>query len=233
MELKEVRIETTVDKLLKQMNAKAVIFDLDGTLIDNNAVHLQAWKQYLLNAGIDISDEAYRKNINGRTNKDALEYIYQKQMTDEEAMVYALEKEAVYRDIYKETIKPVEGLLGLLETLHEKKIPMAIATSGIQVNIDFMFDHIPIREYFKVILNSSHISKGKPDPEIYLKTATALNVPAENCLVFEDATVGVHAAKAAGMKVIAITTTQSAEELKDADMIISNFKAESISPGNV
>jgi len=87
------------------------LFDLDGTLIDNNAVHLLAWKKYLEKSGIEITDEAYRKNINGRTNRDALEYIFNKKMDPEEALVYALEKESVYRDIYKDFIKPVDGLL--------------------------------------------------------------------------------------------------------------------------
>ncbi|MEO6488461.1 MAG: HAD family phosphatase [Ferruginibacter sp.] len=220
-------IDTVIGNLIDTMDIKAVIFDLDGTLIDNNSVHLLAWKKYLLQEGIDISDEAYRININGRTNKDALEFIYQKKMTDDEAMRYALEKEAVYRDIYKSTIKPVDGLSGLLEAFYQKHIPMAIATSGIQVNIDFMFEHIPIKKYFKYIVNSAHISKGKPDPEIYLKTAELLKVSSENCLVFEDAVVGVRAAHAAGMKVIAITTTQSKEELKDAELIIADFTVQS------
>lgn len=202
---------------------KAAIFDLDGTLIDNNAFHLQTWKLYLTKAGIDISEENYRKHINGRTNKDALEYIYNRKMTAEEAMVYALEKEALYREIYKPYIKPVDGLLQLLEALHQKNIPMAIATSGIQVNIDFMFEHLPIRHYFSVIVNSSHIGKGKPDPEIYQKTASLLQVPPGLCLVFEDAAVGVQAAKAAGMHVIALTTTQTEAELSQADLIIPDF----------
>ena len=227
MEIEQLTLEKTIDRLLNAMNAKAAIFDIDGTLIDNNSYHLKTWRVYLEKIGIDISEEAYRKNINGRTNKDALEYIYNKKMTGEEAMVYALEKEALYREIYKADIKPVDGLIELLEVFHSLNIPTAIATSGIQVNIDFMFDHIPIKQYFKEVVNSSHISKGKPDPEIYLKTASLLNIPTENCLVFEDAVVGVNAAKAAGMKVIAITTTQSKEELKDADMIIRDFMADS------
>lgn len=227
MEIKQTTLENTINRLLDSMNTKAAIFDLDGTLIDNNAYHLKTWRVYLEKIGIDISEDAYRKNINGRTNKDALEYFYNKKMTDEEAMVYALEKEALYREIYKVDIKPVNGLIELLEVLYSRNIPMAIATSGIQVNIDFMFEHIPIKKYFKEVVNSSHISKGKPDPEIYVKTASLLNIPAKNCLVFEDAVVGVNAAHAAGMKVIAITTTQSAEELKDAEMIIKDFTAES------
>jgi len=226
MKEKEVDfLKNTISKLLADMDARAVIFDLDGTLIDNNAYHLIAWKKYLENLGIDIAEDEYRKHINGRTNKDAIEYIYKRKMTDEEAMVFALEKEAVYREIYLSHIKPVTGLPELLETLHQLNIPMAIATSGIQVNIDYMFEHIDIKKYFAVVVNSSHISKGKPDPEIYLKAATLLGIPAEHCLAFEDAAVGVTSAKNAGMKVIAITTTQSKEELSNADKIIKDYTA--------
>ena len=87
-----------------------------------------------------------------------------------------------------------------------------------------MFDNIPIKDYFDVVINSSHITKGKPDPEIYLTTASKLNIAPGNCLVFEDAVVGVKSAKDAGMHVIGITTTQSADELKIADKVISGYK---------
>jgi len=216
-------MKTTIDQLISKWNIKAVIFDLDGTMLDNNSYHLSAWRQYLTDIGIQISDEAYRKYINGRTNKDAIEYIYQRNMTSEEAMVYTLEKEAVYRRIYEPFIKPVEGLTALLEFLQAHNLPIGIATSGIRVNIDFMFDHIPIRKFFSAIINSEHITHGKPHPEIFLKTAEALQVSPEYCLVFEDAAVGVKAAKAAGMNVVALTTTQTAAELVESDMIIKNF----------
>lgn len=216
-------MKTTIDQLISKWNIKAVIFDLDGTMLDNNPYHLAAWRQYLTNLGIQISDEAYRKHINGRTNKDAIEYIYQRNMTSEEAMVYTLEKEAVYRRIYQPFIQPVQGLTSLLEILEQHNLPMGIATSGIRINIDFMFDHIPIRKFFSAIINSEHITHGKPHPEIFLKTAEALHIPPESCLVFEDAAVGVKAAKAAGMKVVALTTTQTVTELAQSDMIIKDF----------
>jgi HAD superfamily hydrolase (TIGR01509 family) len=144
-------------------------------------------------------------------------------MEDEEAMKYAHEKEAIYRELYAPYIKPVSGLLELLEKLRSLSIPMAIATSGIQVNIDFLFEHIPIRSYFDVIVNSAHISKGKPDPEIYIKTAELLKVSPAECLVFEDAVVGINSAKAAGMKVVGVLTTHKAEELSGADILIKDF----------
>jgi beta-phosphoglucomutase len=205
------------------MEVKAVIFDLDGTLVDNNSYHLESWIKYLKNMNREISGEEYKANVNGRTNKDVIEYIYQRKMEEAEAMVYALEKEAIYRELYKDDIRPVAGLLPFLQKLKDRSIPMAIATSGIQVNIDFMFDNIPMRRYFDVIVNSSHIKNGKPHPEIYLKTAELLHVAPENCLVFEDAVVGINSAKAAGMKVIGVLTTHSAEELSAADALVKDY----------
>lgn len=205
------------------MKVNAAIFDLDGTLIDNNTYHLQSWLQYLKDMNREMSEEEYKANVNGRTNKDVIEYIYQRKMDDKEAMKYAHEKEAIYRQLYAPYIKPVAGLLELLEKLRSLSIPMAIATSGIQVNIDFLFEHIPIRSYFDVIVNSAHISKGKPDPEIYIKTAELLKVSPAECLVFEDAVVGINSAKAAGMKVVGVLTTHKAEELSGADILIKDF----------
>jgi beta-phosphoglucomutase len=215
---------TKVDKILNDFNAEAVIFDLDGTLLDNNPYHLQSWKKYLENMGRDMTEEEYNANINGRTNRDVINYIHGDAMNEENSLKYGLEKEALYREVYKPFIKPVNGLLAFLKILADKNVPLAIATSGIQPNIDFMFDHVPIKEYFKIIVNSSHIKKGKPDPEIYFKAASLLNVAPKNCLVFEDAVVGINSAKAAGMKVIAIATTHPKEELNGADMIIDDYE---------
>ncbi len=219
----ENTLQFRIDKILDEFDAKAVIFDLDGTLIDNNSFHLKTWKKYVKNIGRNISEEEYNANINGRTNKDAIEYIYGRKMSDEEILKYTLEKEALYREIYQPFISPVPGLIELLEILKTKNIPMAIATSGIQLNIDFMFEHVPIKKYFKAVVNSSHITKGKPDPEIYIKTASLLGIPPKNCLVFEDAVVGIKSAKAAGMKVIAVATTHPKEELSGADMIVDDY----------
>lgn len=227
MDIKTDTLELKILEIIDEFEVKAVIFDLDGTLIDNNFYHLETWKKYVKNLGRNISEEEYNANINGRTNRDVIEYVFGRKMNEEEIVKYSLEKEALYREIYQPYIHPVAGLLELLEVFKNNNIPMAIATSGIQPNIDFMFEHIAIKKYFKTVVNSSHITKGKPDPEIYFKAASILGVSPKNCLVFEDAVVGIQSAKAAGMKVIAIATTQSKEDLSIADKIIDNYEPES------
>lgn len=212
-----------VDEILDKFKTKAAIFDLDGTLIDNNSYHRQTWEKYLEKIGKRISEEEFNANMNGRTNADAIKYIFGKKISEEEAIKYTLEKEALYREIYQPFIKPISGLIDFLQILKSKNIPRAIATSGIQPNIDFLFENIPIKKYFKVVVNSSHIKQGKPHPEIYLKAASLLNVQPKNCLVFEDAVVGIRSARAAGMKVIAVATTQPKEELAEADMIVNDY----------
>lgn len=210
-------------QLIKQFNTQAVIFDLDGTMLDNNPYHLKAFKKYLHKMSREMSDEEYNARINGRTNRDVMEYIYQKKLSDDELRPFVEEKESLYRELYKNDIAPVRGLIPLLETLHHQEIPIGIATSGIQPNIDFMFEHVPVKQYFRVVVNSSHIKRGKPDPEIFLKTAEALHSNPVDCLVFEDSLVGIAAAKAAGMTVIALATTHARDELSAADMIIGDY----------
>ena len=217
-------LQASIDKILNKFDTKAVIFDLDGTLLDNNSFHRKTWEAYLKNMGKQISEEEFNTHLNGRTNKDAVEYIYGRKMSKEESTKYTLEKEALYREIYLPFIKPISGLIEFLDYLHKKNIPMAIATSGIQPNIDFMFEHVPIKKYFKTIVNSLHIKKGEPDPEIYIKAASLLGVDPKKCLVFEDAVVGIKSAKAAGMKVIALSTTQSKKELADENLIIDDYE---------
>jgi HAD superfamily hydrolase (TIGR01509 family) len=144
-------------------------------------------------------------------------------MSKEEAETFYLKKEEIYRQMYEAEIKPIAGLQKFLQDLEDNGVQMAIATSGIQVNIDFMFRHVPIKQYFRTVIDSSDISKGKPDPEIFLNTAKVLNMEPAGCIVFEDSTSGVQAGKAAGMKVVALTTTHTKKELSEADLVVDNY----------
>jgi beta-phosphoglucomutase family hydrolase len=210
----------------------AVIFDLDGTLIDNNSFHLKAWQEFYKKRNRTLTEKEYKQHFNGKTNTDVLAYVFDQPLSPMENEAYTNEKEDLYRINYEPHIKPVKGLINLLQQLQKADISMAIATSGIKVNIDYMFKHLDIKHFFKEVIYSKHIQKGKPDPEIYFITAKKLEVPPENCLVFEDSVAGIQSAKAAGMKVVAIATTHTPEELKSADKLIYDFDEISIADIN-
>lgn len=200
-----------------------VAFDLDGTIIDNNYYHILSWQEFYKKRNRTFSSEEFIQHFNGKTNADVLSYVFDYPLTKKEIINYTNEKELLYREIYAPHIKPVAGLLELLELLHQQNIPMVIATSGIPVNIEFMLQHIPIKKYFKAIINSTHISHGKPHPEIYQIAAKELGFAPEKCIAFEDAVAGVQSAAAAGLKTIALTTTHQSEELKQANKIVKDF----------
>lgn len=203
----------------------AAAFDLDGTLIDNNQFHFITWQEFYRKRNRQLDLEEYKERFSGRTMTDCVRYVFQQpDMPEEEIERYTYEKESLYREIYAEHIQPIAGLLPLLELLHQNKIPMVIATSGIQDNIDFLFAHIPIKQYFKRVIKGSDITHGKPHPEIYRLAAQELGLPAEKCIAFEDAMVGITSASGAGMKVVALTTTHTPEELNHADWVVKNYE---------
>lgn len=203
----------------------AVAFDLDGTLIDNNQFHFITWQEFYRKRNRELTLDEYKACFNGRTMTDCVKYVFQQpDMPAEEIERYTNEKESLYREIYAAHIKPISGLLALLELLDQEQIPMVIATSGIQDNIDFMFSHIPLKRYFKRVIKGSDITHGKPHPEMYQLAAKELELPAEKCIAFEDATVGITSASGAGMKVVALTTTHTPEELTGADWIIKDYE---------
>jgi HAD superfamily hydrolase (TIGR01509 family) len=203
----------------------AAAFDLDGTLIDNNVYHILAWQEFYRKRNRILNIEDYKENFNGRTMPDVVRYVFQqKGMSKEDIDRYTDEKESLYRELYSPHIAPIKGLLPLLDELHQHNIPMVIATSGIEVNIEFMFSHIPIRKYFKKVIKGNDITHGKPDPEIYQLAARELGLPPQQCIAFEDAIVGIRSAKDAGMQVVALTTTHTQEELAGADKVVKNFE---------
>lgn len=204
------------------MQPIAFIFDMDGVIVDSNPYHKIALRQFCEKHGHKLTETELREKIYGRTNKDWIPNLFGK-ISPELALKYANEKEALFRALYADDIKPVPGLIEFLEGLDRMELPRAIATSAPRENVDFTLDKTATRSYFRVILDESFVNRGKPDPEIYLKTAMTLNLPPGQCIVIEDSLSGIEAAKAAGSRVIAITTTHSKAELPPVDLIIDDF----------
>lgn len=201
----------------------AFLFDMDGVIVDSNPYHKIALIQFCKEHGYDLDEQQLREKIYGRTNRDWILNIFGN-IGDDKIRQYTEEKEALYRELYKNDVKPVGGLISFLEKTEKVGIPCAVATSAPRTNVDFSLSKTNTERFFPTILDDSFVSKGKPDPEIYLKSAAALNFKPENCIVFEDSLSGVAAGKAAGCKVVGITTTHTPEELHQTDLIINNFE---------
>ena len=210
----------------------AVIFDMDGVIVDSNPAHKIALKVFCKQHGYDLSDQEMIAKIYGRTNKDWIANLFGDNLTWEEQRKFAAEKEQLFREIYAEDIQPVNGLIDFLNELKENDIARAIATSAPRSNVDFTIEKTGIESFFDIILDESHVTAGKPEPEVYLKTAEALHLDPSNCIVIEDSLSGVEAAKRAGCKVIGITTTHTENEFKGVDLVIDDFTNLSITQMN-
>jgi beta-phosphoglucomutase len=198
------------------------LFDMDGVIVDTNPTHKLALRQFCRTHGRDLSEQELRDKIYGRTNKDWIPAVFG-EISPEQIKAYADEKEALFRKLYLNKIEPMTGLIGFLEKLKRDGLACAIATSAPRENVDFVLEHTGIAKYFSTILDESFVDVGKPDPEIYLKTAAALGYAPKDCLVIEDSISGVKSGKAAGCKVLGITTTHTPEELSETDLSVQNF----------
>ena len=202
----------------------AFIFDMDGVLVDSNPAHKIALQQFCKEHGHDLSETDLREKIYGRTNRDWLLNLFGS-LDESTIKKYAEQKEALFRSLYSD-IAPVKGLINFLQTLDNLKIKRAIATSAPRANVDFTLEKTGMGRYFNVILDDSFVTEGKPNPQIYLKSAAAVGFEPKNCIVLEDSLAGVKAGKNAGCKVIGITTTHTPEELTatGADYVIDDFE---------
>lgn len=200
----------------------AFIFDMDGVLVDSNPTHKIALKQFCKQHGFDLTEAQLREKIYGRTNRDWLLNLFG-DLSEETIRKYADEKETLFRELYND-IKPVAGLIPFLEKLDSLKIPRAIATSAPRANVDFTLSRTHIERFFSIILDDSFVSRGKPDPEIYLKSAAAIGFDPSQCVVLEDSLSGVKAGMLAGCKVVGVTTTHTREELAKTNFNIDNFE---------
>ena len=205
-------------------NDFAVIFDMDGVIVDSNPYHKIVLREFCKKHHISLTEEQLRTSVFGRTNKDWLTAVFGKDLTPEKFRQYEDEKESLFRKIYAPEIKPVEGLIDLLNQLENAGITRAIATSAPPRNVDFTLEYTGTRKYFETIIDGDGVEHGKPHPEIYLKTAKRIGFPPEKCVVFEDSLSGVESACTAGCKVIGITTTHKREEFQGTELVIDNFK---------
>jgi len=205
------------------MNFQAVLFDMDGVVVDNLPYHVDAWLLFCERKNIPLTREIFYRELNGMNSKDTFEWFYKREMTRAEVEVLEEEKELIYRDFYRAHMQPAPGLLEFLSALRSHGIKTALATSAGPGNIDFIVDGLGIRDQFDAIIGGAEVTKGKPNPEIYLKAAALVGVDPASCWVIEDSLQGIAAGQSAGMRVVGISTSHSPEELAHTAVVRPDF----------
>lgn len=198
---------------------RAFIFDMDGTLVDNMRFHTDAWGKMLAENGVEMDAHDFLVKTAGKTNREILPTVFD-EISEERIIELGERKETLYRESFLPERKPVEGVIEFLEESKKLGIKMAVATAAPVANMEFILDGLDLRKFFGAITTAAEIKNGKPDPEIFLKSAEKLDVTPQHCLVFEDAIGGFEAAHRARMKSVGIATVNSIEEILRLDSVV-------------
>jgi HAD superfamily hydrolase (TIGR01509 family) len=194
---------------------KGAIFDMDGVLVDNMGVHIDVFAEYSRRIGAGEIDRERLLSMNGMGNEDFLRAAFPAEIIEQEGGTVAMgaAKEALYREMYAPKLAPARGLVEFLRNLRANGVRLAVGTSAIGANLDFVLDGLDIRRYFDVLVTSDMVARAKPDPEIYLRALSELGLQGNECLVFEDAIAGIQAASAAGIRSVGLATTLDTQAL--------------------
>ena len=200
---------------------KGVIFDMDGVLVDSGWAHRQAWFDLAEAEGLEMSDEFFCKTF-GMQN-DTILPMLRPGISKPEMDRLSDRKEQRYRELVHSRPKAADGVLALLSDLKADGFRPAIGSSAPRANLDVFWGPLGLADYFQATVTKEQVVEGKPSPETFLKAAGMLSLAPQRCVVVEDALHGVQAARAAGMPVVAVTTTRSRAELACADRVVDSL----------
>lgn len=209
-----------ITALEKLTGTEAFLIDLDGVIIDSSEFHKLSWFEVMKKRGAKFTEDDFKETF-GMTNELIIKKFIPN-ATEDEIKKISEEKEEIYRNLARGKIKPIEGANELLEFLWSKGFKMALVSSTPKENIDFISDELGIGKFFDVVISGSDISKGKPDPECYIKAIEKLKVKPSKCYVIEDSQHGIEAGKRAGAKCIGVLTTH--KDLYETDIKVENFQ---------
>jgi beta-phosphoglucomutase family hydrolase len=195
---------------------RAALFDMDGVLVNNALFHREAWRQLAREEGFALTDPEFWRHAIGRPVEEAVPRVFGRSMSPAEAARLARRKTALYHGLADGQAAPVPGVVDFVRALLTAGVPRALATSAVADSAARILDGLGLADAFPVRVTAGQVQRGKPDPEVYLTAAAALGVPPAACVVFEDAVVGVEAARRAGMTVVGLTTAHVDTELRAA-----------------
>lgn len=201
---------------------KAVIFDLNGTMIDDMHYHEVAWHDVFVNQlKAQLTFEEVRHQLYGRSDEIFHRIFGPDRFSLQEIATITDRKEEKYREEFLPHLKLINGLDVFLEKLKSSNVPLAIGTAAPVLNVDFVLDNLSLRHYFQAVIGPADVAESKPHPEVFFKAASRLAIPPEQCIVFEDSPKGIEAAARAGMKAIGVTSYHTPEELKNKNLLFT------------
>ena len=198
-----------------------VLWDMDGVLVDTGEFHFRSWEQILAEAGVPFDRGRFQAAF-GKNNADTLAAFLGRTPDAELLRTTSERKEQLFRQLIAGHAEALPGVRLWLERLRSLGARQVVASSATQENIDFLVDELGLRPYF-VALCAGHSLPSKPDPTLFLQAAGILGLPPGSCLVIEDSLAGVEAARRAGMKCIAVATTNPSEALAGADLVVEHL----------
>jgi len=195
---------------------------MDGTIVNSLPFHKKAWQETFAKRGKNFTEDDF-KWANGRRNEEIIPHFLKRSMSPEEVNLIADEKEATFRHLVKDSIKALPGVIELIKALAAAKYQLAVVSSTPKENIELITKTLGIKKYFSLFVNGDDVKEGKPSPQCFLLGAEKLGIEAVNCVVMEDAVVGVRAAKRAGMYCIAVSNTCPRQDIAEADIVIDSL----------
>lgn len=201
----------------------AAIWDMDGVLVDSARYHFEAWKVLASELGREFTEEQFWPNF-GRRNQEVIRESFG-DFPPEELERLAAHRDRIYLNLIPRQMSPLPGVLPLLEGLRKRGFRQAVASSSPYENVHTVLEALGIKGYFSAVITAEDVKVGKPNPEVFLVAAKRLGVRPADSVVFEDSVPGVQAAKAAGARCIAVTTSRSAAALAEAgaDLVVASL----------
>ena len=200
-----------------------ILFDMDGTLIDSHTTHVECWLRYAAGQGVLLDRDRVNSTF-GMVNREIVRSFWPGEVSDEKINEIADGKEAMVRTMFRENFPAMPGAAELVRTLYSHGFKLAVGSSAPRENVELACELLGIVPFLGAVISSADVKRGKPHPEIFLTAAKRIGVSAQNCLVVEDAAVGIESARAAGMKCVALLSTGHTEsELRNADRIIRSL----------
>ncbi|HEX7895294.1 MAG TPA: HAD family phosphatase [Terriglobales bacterium] len=202
---------------------RAVVFDMDGVLIDSHPAHRAAWESFLQSLGVRVSEDDLSFILEGRTRSEILRHFLG-DLPEEQLQEYGRRKDEIFRDL-EHSIQPGPGVMAFLSKVEQMGLSCAVATSASEIRTASTIERLGLSAYFDAIITAADVNLGKPHPQVYRLACERLGVAPKQALAFDDAPAGVLSARSAGLRCIGVTSNGGSQKLlaAGAETVISGF----------